>query len=399
MAPRTAQQTDAWAEERRAAGMSDEEINYMRNGGRTPLAAGGFDNQDGDDQIGDEDTGDQGDGQGDGQDEGGDQTQQQTRQQSRDDDEDEGDVTLNQPIPYQRYRREQRRLRERLTARDTELETIRNQLNESNTRFARLDERLRLFQEAAQASDEADQTAEVEQVPDANEDPIAAINYLLKKANERTDEVAQVRQRQDTSEAMNAMQSAYTADARQFVSQQPAFPEAYRWLITMRQNQLRAAGFTDENEIANIINNDERDLVARAFTDRQNNPQAAGPAQRLYNFAVASGFRPSQQPTRQNGNGRQQTNQTRQQNRTGTRDTAQPLEFSVSDTVDAIERGRTASRSLSGTGGAPVRRGVNLDELITMSDEEYAHWLRTLSPSQRRQYNQMLGAPERGSLR
>lgn len=399
MAPRAAA-TDAWAEERRAAGMTEEEINFMRSGGRDGLPGAADDVGGGDAGSDDQRIDDTSSGQGDGT---GDQGQDQL--QGRDDGDDD-DVTLNQPVPYQKYRRETKRLKDRLAARDADLNRLNGQVSEYNTRMARLDERLRIFREAAEASDAAQQEQEAEQddEPNPDEDPIGWIKWSKRQRERDREEFQQATQRLQARDSIADLQSAYVADARSFAAAQPAFGEAYAWLIRMRDNQLKAAGITDPQERASAINEDERQLVARAFRDRQANPDAAGPARRLYDYAVASGFRPGQRPVRdQDPRQQQQRTGTFPDNRgraarDDTRGDVRGVQ-NVGDMIDGIERGRVASRSLSGTGGATPRAGLNIDELINMSDEEYMDWVRVLTPAQRREYNRQLGAPERASLR
>lgn len=397
--PRAA--TDSWADERRAAGMTDEEINYMRSGGRADLP-GAVDGVGGDDGAGDDQrTDDTSRGQ-DGSTGDQDQGQQGQGQQGRGEEEDD-EVTLNQPVPYQKYRREQKRLKDRLAARDADVTRLTGQVTDFNTRMARLDERLRILREAAEASDEANQQeTEQDDEPNPDEDPIGWIKWSQRQRARDREELQQTRDRVQHRESMEGMQSAYAADARSFAATQPAFVEAYRWLIAVRDRQLTAAGIRDPQERANMINQDERDLVIRAFRDRQNDPDAPGPAQRLYDYAVASGFQPQQRRQQngqgQNDRGRQQQSGVFPDNR-GRSSDDRGRANNVGDMIDNIERGRAASRSLSGTGGAAPRAGINVDELINMTDEEYHDWQRSLTPAQLREYRRSLGAPERASMR
>ena len=63
----------------------------------------------------------------------------------------------------------------------------------------------------------------------------------------------------------------------------------------------------------------------------------------------------------------------------------------VTKQVEAIQRGQAASRSLSSAGGAPPPQGIDLQSIANMDDNEYAYWVRNLNPTQKREYQQMIG--------
>ena len=238
-------QVDAFAEERRAAGFKAEESEYMRTAGRSGLTVPGRtddgggpedpDDVDTGDDLGDLEDGAGGDGD-EGQDDGsdGDQRadgQQQQRQQREPENQN--------PIPYQKYRRDIKRLRERLTARDNEYNMQGNQLRQLNERFARLDERLRVFQEAAEAGDPEQQ--ENQGPPNPDEDPIGAVKWVLSQLPHLAQNQEQVQRRVQRRDDMDTLHQSYVNDARQFIQVQPAFREAYQWMVQLRDAQLRAA--------------------------------------------------------------------------------------------------------------------------------------------------------------
>ena len=85
----------------------------------------------------------------------------------------------------------------------------------------------------------------------------------------------------------NDVISYYRQDAQNFVSQKPEFSEAYRYLMNQRHATLTLAGFTDADQRQSQIRQEERDLVGMAIQQNKR------PAEFIYNYAVAAGFRPT----------------------------------------------------------------------------------------------------------
>ncbi len=304
--------------------------------------------------------------------------------------EDDPEPAKDSPF-YPQWKREKTRrqeLQRELKARDDSIAAERATTQAERERWARLDERLRVFQQAVEP-----EPAKPATPPDPESDPFGYMRWLGEQVTGlagRTDQVTTSVQERDAAIELRDM---YLEDARSFATRQPDFggPQgAYKWLMANRDAELQAAGYTDPAERTRIINLDERDIVARALTARQTNPNAAGPAQIIYGLAKARGF---QTPAPQQGNGA-----ARPGNGAAAQPppaTAAPPAPSVTQQVEAIQRGQAASRSLSSAGGAPAPTGIDLAKLADMDDGEYLAWKSALTAPQRKELASLLGAPGR----
>lgn len=298
---------------------------------------------------------------------------------SIDDDDDGGDP--NAMIPRATLLRERKKLRDRLNERDQRLNEQTGQLSALQQQWARLDERFKLFQEAATPPPQEQQP---EAPPDPETDPFGAIKYVLQRQRELDGQQQQVVQQTQEQRAYTELTNHFRADAAKYSQTNPDFMQAYRHLLTDRDAELQSLGFTDQAERLRIITADERDLVARAFAAREQNPNAPSPAQMLYNLALRRGYQkaaaangaagaaPAAPGGAPAGNG------------------AAP---SVTQQVEQIAKQQNVSRSLSSGGGAPVPQGLDLSRLAAMTDGEYLEFMRGLTPAQRREYHAMIGAP------
>ena len=237
-----------------------------------------------------------------------------------------------QPVPSD-FQRE-------LRQRDEALAAERSATQQEREKTARLDERLRLFHQALEPSEQP------RQKPNRETDPFAYMEWLEGRLDALAPQVEQVATTFHEREAATELQTTYVRDARQFATRQQDFGQAYNWLMANRDAELAAAGYTNKAERMRIITLDERDIVARALMARQQNPNAAGPAQIIYGLAKARGFAPQAPAMRQAGGG----------------------------------------------GPAPVAQGLDLAKLTDMSDEAYATWRRSLTPVQQKQFRAALGA-------
>lgn len=223
-----------------------------------------------------------------------------------------------------------------LAGQDAELRDLRE-------KHARLDERMRIFREAAE---QPEAQAQPKQRPDRESQPFEYMAWLedriegLQQSSERT------RAEQQENAAYVALHDAYTTDARTFARTNADFARAYNYLMANRDAELVAAGYTDPAYRRQVILSDERDLVARALHARQTNPNAAGPAQLIYAMAKARGFTGGPVPQR-----------------------------------GSSQRGSSAAQS----------GGFDLERLSALTDSQYAAWKRSLSPQQRKSYSIALG--------
>lgn len=289
--------------------------------------------------------------------------------------EDDPEPPKDSPF-YRQWHQEKRRrqsLQTELKARDDRLAETNNQLTSMQERWARIDERLRVFREAADQSQETKPPAK----PDREADPFAYMAWLEEQLNAIGPKLEQVTSQVQERDAGQALRESYVADARTFARSAPDFGQAYNWLMANRDAELAAAGYADPAERMRIMALDERDIVARSLQARQGNPSAPGPAQIIYNLAKARGFTaPAAAANGANG---------------AAPAVVAPRE-TVTQQVENIQRGQAASRSLSSGGGSPVSQAIDLQRLADMSDGEYGEWLRTLTPAQRSEYHALIGA-------
>lgn len=220
-------------------------------------------------------------------------------------------------------------------------------LAEREQAFARVDERLKLLNEALSPKEQQDDKA-----PDPEHDPIGFMRWQAKRIEQlegKTVEVAKTAQQQQ--EEVN-IRNAYVADARAFVGKTPDFTEAYQFLLQGRDLELQAYGITDAQERAKIIQDEERNLVARALKDN------ASPSERVYNLAKARGYAKKAE--------------------------AKPEpDKKAEEQIDTIARGQAASKTLSSAGGSPTEV-LTAEALANMSEEEFQAWMAKTPRSQQR---------------
>lgn len=119
------------------------------------------------------------------------------------------------------------------------------------------------------------------------EDPIKAMYDSQQEIRKRIEEQEQYLRLQEHNNEYARQQSdminKYQRAAQDYTKSNPDFSNAYRYIIEARQNQYSALGYTPD-EVIQIMQEEERQIVQRAFSDEAN------PAERIYNLAVASGY-------------------------------------------------------------------------------------------------------------
>lgn len=313
-----------------------------------------------------------------------------------DDDDGPEPTDPNATIPYQKYSRDKKRLQDQLRQRDERLTQTSGELNELQQKWARLDERMNVFREAVEAP--AGDAAKPKEKPDRETDPFGYMAWLEERVESLAPQVQQLATQTQERDAAVVLKDTFTNDARVYAQTNPDFWEdqpgarngAYHFLMKSRDAELKAAGYTDPVERLRIISLDERDIVARALHARQQNPQAPGPAQVLYNLATARGYQKRTAPA----NGAGGTNGAAPANGAakGSGNGAAAAAETVTTQVENIARGAAASRSLSSAGGAPAQQGLDLTKLAEMDDTEYLAWKASLSPQQQKDLRMALGA-------
>lgn len=326
----------------------------------------------------------------------------------------EGDKTPRR-VSWSRYQRETKELNDKIAE-------LQKQVGGTAEDKARLDERLRILNEALlsgqQDGEKGGQREDDDPEPDPEKD-IWAHNAWLKrqvvKTQQRLDEFAggiQEERQQTTTERQ--INQTYVQDVQSFAQREPNFGPAYKHLMESRMIELAQYKYgkdlTEEGVrlepeeaqwIQNAIVREERDLVTGALRARQSNPQAPGPAERIFRLARARGFRPAAAQQQQNGqNGQQKPagngkagngaapqkgapgNLAEDPAAGGQNGGKKPV--NVQEEIERIKNGQDAAFSLSGGGGSPTVP-LTAERLASMPQEDFNALVENLSETQMRQ--------------
>ena len=201
-------------------------------------------------------------------------------------------------------------------------------------------ERIRKMEETFQKLLEKTQASEA---PRFEDDPVAALKHQNDQLQQRLSHYDQRFQQNDQQAAAYQQQQKFVSDyqqaAAEFAKTTPNFQDAYTYLVTTRQNELEAIGYTKQ-QAANILVQEEAMIVGKAFEDEAN------PAERMYKLAQFRGWKPAEAPT------------------------PEVSEKSPDEArMDALEKGATASKTLSGGGKAP--EPLSLEALAAMDDDDF----------------------------
>jgi hypothetical protein len=197
----------------------------------------------------------------------------------------------------------------------------------------RLDERLRILNEAITPRQ---QPIDPRTNPAGYAQQVASEVAALKTKVSGYEQQQADTQRQEQEE--NRLWTAYRASGREFTKASPDFPEAYNFLLASRYQELQAMGF-DEGTIAEALKNDERNLAINA------QQTGSDPAETIYKWASARGFKAGGTPSAKNGKG---------------------------GDLDRLKTAQDASETLSKSGGSASDAGrLSLKSIERMSDDEF----------------------------
>lgn len=229
---------------------------------------------------------------------------------------------------------------------------VERQLAEIQERFTRGDERFRLLTQAMQAAPQAQPPAQPAQpeppkAPDPNEDIFgyakhleAQIAALQSGQQQMTEAQAQRAQAERAAQEEHAIVSAFQRDHARLVQADPAYGDAYGYLIQGRVAELKMFGLDDRQAIAQA-NADELSFVRACFE------RGVSPAEQAYALAKSRGFAPKAPAA-----------------------PAAPPAETPAERQTRLALGQAASKSLSSAGGAPAGE-VTLDMLASMSEPEF----------------------------
>lgn len=223
---------------------------------------------------------------------------------------------------------------ERERRKATEAENAR--LREERARF---DERLKVIQELNKPKPE-----EPDLGPDPESDPVGAIKWMREQQARLSEQGRRGAAQQEEAQREQAMRAhlvdAYRADANQFRQQNPDFGDAYQHLLTTRQAELAAIGYTPA-EINEAIHADELAIAHRALS----NGRSA--AEVVYNLAKQRGY--------------------------AKKAAADPNE-DASKRIEKIAEGQERGKSLAQAGGTAAGTEMTAERLLKMSNAEFEDW-------------------------
>lgn len=295
-------------------------------------------------------------------------------------------VSLNKFLRVERLAKE----------RETQLQAYQEQMRQQHEERTRLDERLRIINEAInsqnQHAEQQQAAQQAPQIPDPDQDIFSAVKYLMEQQQRVAQQTQQVQQNIQQRDVETDIAQRYQQDAIRFAQTEPTFLNGYQHLYRMRDAQLAIAGHADPAVRNKMIVREEQGLVRDAIA------RGKSPAQTMFEMAKAMGFTPTppapnpgvaappaqgsppspaaggatlQQmaralpgsaPQQQAGNGQQGV--------------------SVAEQVANIARGQAAAQSLSNAGGGAAPQSLTNEALLNMSEEEFGELVANLPKSQ-----------------
>ena len=269
-----------------------------------------------------------------------------------------------------------------------ELAEARKQLATTAEERARIDERLKIINEALMtpetpAAEQKDEDPE----PDAENNIFEWVKWSKREMDRRTERFQSFVNETQAEREEAQVANAYRNDAAKFASTEPHFGQAYSFLMQNRAAQLRSAGWSDEDQISRQLVKEEKGLVRKALQDK------ASPAKRIFDMATAIGFKPAAAPpapkpadppvpgTPLNGSAPQVPAVVNGAANGAARPSGVP---SVSEQVALAAQGVDASKTLSTSGGAALEQ-LTQAKLLTMDEDEFAAVVANLSKTKLRE--------------
>ena len=173
------------------------------------------------------------------------------------------------------------------------------------------------------------------------------IEYIKSKTERIERELRQQQENSNLQRRQKDFIDEYGRQAKTFSEKQSDFFEAYNFLCNTRINQYCAAGYSKEDAVR-ILQNDEVAIASKSFNDGVN------PAERVYLMAKAAGYSPSRQ---QSGS-----------------------ESETDSNFERIRKGVKASSSLTGARGMSEKAYTENDWINEADDEKFnEYWDQMMS--------------------
>lgn len=280
-----------------------------------------------------------------------------------------------------------------LAERDAKIKALTEQAESGKITQAKFEERLAIINEAltAKAAPKED-AAEDDPEPDV-EANIFEHNAWLKRQNMKLAErLDRMEQNGQVQQAENLVRQTYSNDVESYVQQEPAFPQAYQFLMANRIAELAvhyfgkdlyAEGATltapERAQINRTIIAEEKEVVSAAIQKGQS------PAQRIYALARARGFKPAPPAAAADAGKGKEAAGAKKATGGAPGSLAEQAEavangngaaaggngkVSVREEIERAKAGVEGSRSLSEGGGAP-KITLTPERLASMPQEEF----------------------------
>jgi hypothetical protein len=263
---------------------------------------------------------------------------------------------------------------QRLEQRYNELELKQGKTAEER---ARIDERLKIINEALTTPAPAEPEVDQDPRPDPEVNIFEYVKWQERQLDREREARTNLEQSWKDERDEGQMASSYRQDANRFASSEPNFGRAYHFLLSLRQNQLKAGGWTDQTKIDQQIVKEERGLVRNALKEN------ASPAQRLFEMAKAAGFTPlAPEPAAQPLVPGTPLGEVAKPAAAAA--AAKPAIPSVSEQVALAAKGAEAALSLSNAGGAPVEQ-LTAAKLLAMDPDDFDYAVAGLSKTKLRE--------------
>jgi hypothetical protein len=326
---------------------------------------------------------------------GTEQTTQVEQQHDEDPDIEVVDPQTNKKqkrVSLGKYQRVENRMKELERA----LQEATGKSREHEERATRIDERLRIINEALTTPAEEEggqQTQQQTEVPDPEKDIFGYAKYVGQKLEAAERRISAFEDSGRQQQAMQELASTYQSDAARFAQTEPAFAAAYVHLIKQRAAELELNGITDEKVRNAQISREEQNLVRAALEAGQS------PAERIFKMALGRGFQRPQATqqaaqTAQTGQQQQRAAPAAQQTRKdpnaldasgGNKPAASGAGIDVTAEIEAIKKGQAASTSLSNVGGGAALQELTSADLADMPEDQFNELLARLPKSRVRE--------------
>lgn len=281
---------------------------------------------------------------------------------------------------------------------EAELKAEREKNAKSAETQARLDERLRLINEALTPAAQPQEDEDPE--PDAEQDIFAHVAWQKRKVTRDyeaiQERIGQIEATRQTEMADQQLASTYMEDAHRFAQAEPNFGPAYAWLMNVRAAQLASYHFGKDlhdpatppltakeiTQIRSEVAREERALVGQAIK------AGKSPAAAVFSMARMTGFQPqapaAAQPASGSGQAAPSATAAPRGNGGAPSPAARPT---VKAEIDRIKSAAGASLSLSQGGGTPAPV-LNAQKLADMPQDEFDRLLNNVS---RAEFQRIMG--------